>query len=396
MLDEYDFSKGVRGRYAKRYAEGSSVVVLAPDGAAFFPDVELEPAMPNPAKRLFLLFVFLFGPAVSGLASDAVPADRQASASTRIVLDYLASLPRKQDKKLLSGQFVSGYPAVTLKSVEKIHESSDKWVALLGFDYYAPKSAKLAAFEEPKPPRWQDVNPLAKEQWKAGGLVTINHHMTNPWTGTNAWSKAGNLAELLDPATPAGAFYRRQLAMIADGLDDLQQAGVVVLYRPFHEVNGAWFWWGNKDADAFGKLWRSLFQYFTVERKLHNLIWIYNSGSMTHYPGDEFVDMVSYDLYNDDPVKARPMYEEQIRTGKPFALAEYGPGRSTKVLAPLNYDYGPFARRIQAALPATVYFLSWAGPWGLDANLNVRQLLNDPLIVNRDDTQRDLFSRLPR
>jgi len=40
MLDEYDFSKGVRGKYAQRYAEGTNVVVLAPDVAAVFPDSE--------------------------------------------------------------------------------------------------------------------------------------------------------------------------------------------------------------------------------------------------------------------------------------------------------------------------------------------------------------------
>lgn len=40
MLDNYDFSKGVRGKYAKRYAEGTNVVVLAPDVAAFFPNSE--------------------------------------------------------------------------------------------------------------------------------------------------------------------------------------------------------------------------------------------------------------------------------------------------------------------------------------------------------------------
>jgi hypothetical protein len=38
MLDEYDFSKGVRGKYAKRYAEGTNIVILAPDVAEFFPD----------------------------------------------------------------------------------------------------------------------------------------------------------------------------------------------------------------------------------------------------------------------------------------------------------------------------------------------------------------------
>ena len=38
MLEEYDFSKGVRGKYAKRYAEGNNIVILAPDVAAAFPD----------------------------------------------------------------------------------------------------------------------------------------------------------------------------------------------------------------------------------------------------------------------------------------------------------------------------------------------------------------------
>jgi hypothetical protein len=40
MLSEYDFSKGVRGKYAKRYAEGSNVVVLSPDMAKVFPTSE--------------------------------------------------------------------------------------------------------------------------------------------------------------------------------------------------------------------------------------------------------------------------------------------------------------------------------------------------------------------
>jgi hypothetical protein len=40
MLDEYDFSKGVRGKYAKRYAEGTNIVVLSPDVAQVFPDSE--------------------------------------------------------------------------------------------------------------------------------------------------------------------------------------------------------------------------------------------------------------------------------------------------------------------------------------------------------------------
>jgi mannan endo-1,4-beta-mannosidase len=327
-------------------------------------------------------------------AGGPVPADPGASPSVGTVLGYLASLPARQEKKLLSGQYVSGYPEVTLETVEKIHAESGKWVALLGFDYYAPKAAKLVGFEERKPARWETVNPLIKAHWEAGGLATINLHMMNPWTGSNAWCKVGNLEELLATNTPAGVRYHRELAMVADGLDDLQRSGVVVLFRPFHEVNGGWFWWGAKDPAVFKRVWQAMFRHMTVERKLHNLIWVYNSRTLLHYPGDAFVDMTGFDLYGDDPAAAREAYEEARTVAKPFALAEYGPGRATKVTAPLDYDYGPFARRIQAAIPDAVYFLSWAGPWGLDANRNVGVLLNDPLVVNRDDLKRELSPRL--
>lgn len=351
------------------------------------------PAVGGTSTCALALLLTFFWQAGSGAAGEVVPVDGSASTSTRTVLQYITSLPQKKEKKLLSGQFVSGYPEVTLATVEKIHGQTGKWVALLGFDYYAPKSAKLVGFEERKPARWEVVNPLIKAHWKEGGLATINLHMTNPWTGNNAWDKTGNLVELLTADTAASRYYRRQLAMIADGLDDLQQAGVVVLFRPFHEVNGGWFWWGAKDPETTKRLWRAMFQYFTVERKLHNLIWAYNSRTMLHYPGDDFADMTSFDLYHDDPAMAKQAYDEALTARKPFALGEYGPGRSTKVTAPLDYDYGPFAQRIQASIPQTVYFLCWSGPWGLDANKNARALLNDPLVVNRDDLQRDLFSK---
>ncbi|MCC6354337.1 MAG: hypothetical protein IT577_10650 [Verrucomicrobiae bacterium] len=340
---------------------------------------------------LGLMLLSLAGP---GRGGDVAPADASASASTRAVLQYLASLPQRTEKKLLSGQFVSGYPEVTLATVEKIHKETGEWVALLGFDYYAPKSARLVGLEERKPARWEVVNPLIKAHWKEGGLATINLHMTNPWTGNNAWDKTGDLAELMTADTGASRFYRRQLAMIADGLDDLQKAGVVVLFRPFHEINGGWFWWGAKDPETTKRLWRAMFQYLTVERRLHNLIWVYNSRTMLHYPGDDCADMTSFDLYHDDPAMAKQAYDEALTARKPFALGEYGPGRATKVTAPLDYDYGPFAQRIGASIPQTVYFLCWSGPWGLDANRNAGRLLNDPLVVNRDDLQRDLFPKL--
>lgn len=110
----------------------------------------------------------------------------------------------------------------------------------------------------------------------------------------------------LAPLADARHFFRpaptravdgvRELDDIAAGLQQLRDAGVVVLWRPFHEMNGGWFWWGAKKPDVFMQLWRQMFDYFTVQKKLNNLLWVYaaNTGGRTtaFYPGDGYVDLV--------------------------------------------------------------------------------------------------------
>ena len=69
--------------------------------------------------------------------------------------------------------------------------------------------------------------------------------------------------------------WMHELDILAAGLGELQDAGVVVLWRPFHEVNGDWFWWGGKKPETFIRVWRHMFDYFTKTKKLNNLLWVY-------------------------------------------------------------------------------------------------------------------------
>jgi len=316
--------------------------------------------------------------------------DRQASPMTQALLAALRELPSKKEGKILSGQFMGWYPLVSLATANEIHQQTSNWVAVAGLDYYetfvnTPKT-KPDLF---KPPRWQLINELARAHWAMGGLVTISCHMTNPWDGGLAWSKAGRFEDLLDKSTPAFARYREQVDEVARGLAELQDAGVPVLFRPFHEMTGA-FWWGARNPVAFRKVWRELFAYLSEAKGLHNLIWVWSPlvspKAMDYYPGNAFVDVTGLDIYAAGVASATNIYAEIVKTGKPFAVTEFGPpGNSLDNTSPRNYDYGPFARQCAESLPATCYFLAWRDAWGLHRNLNARQLLDDPLVLNRGE-----------
>lgn len=330
--------------------------------------------------------------------SVAVPADEKASMSARIILEYITGLTKRSEKKLLTGQFLGWYPQVTMEAAEEIHQQSGEWVAIIGVDYYETKltDAKLTEPEFWKPPRWKQINPLIKRYWSRGGLATLSVHMTNPYTGGKAWdtSKRASM-DLLDSETAAGKVYLRQLNEIADGIDDLQKEGIVVLYRPFHEWdNHPGFWWCKPEPELARRLWWQMFHHFTATRGLHNIIWVYN-GRMERYPGNEFVDINSIDCYKEYTEQLPRAYKQMRSTGKPFAVAEFGPpGKSHDLNTPRDYDYSSFAKKTVNAGSCVVYFLAWRDACGLHRNPGTKQLMNDPLVVNRDDLARELFPML--
>ena len=83
----------------------------------------------------------------------------------------------------------------------------------------------------------------------------------------------------------------------AEWIGELQSAGVPVIWRPLHEAEGAWFWWGAKGPEPAKKLWGIVYDRLTNQHGLNNLIWLWNSVKTEWYPGSETVDLVSADTY---------------------------------------------------------------------------------------------------
>jgi mannan endo-1,4-beta-mannosidase len=210
--------------------------------------------------------------------------------------------------KILSGQFAgSGSVTFDMDETEETFRQTGKTPAILGCDW---------AYEwgYGTPPEYiidYACNPALKNHWNKGGLVTINLHLPNPVSSFGGGLRDRmnlTFSDLINTATPTGRQWRLFLDRIAEGLQDLQGAGVTVIYRPLHEMNGNWFYWCNQDTDVFKNVWRDMFNYFTNTKNLHNLLWVYSpfadrGNRSAYYPGDSYVDIVVLDAYADEPVR---------------------------------------------------------------------------------------------
>jgi mannan endo-1,4-beta-mannosidase len=307
-------------------------------------------------------------------------ANPNALPDAKRILNFFESLSSRPDGRVVSGQFggwgnelTNGYR----NDLVQLNAGTGKWVGLLGTDWNDFNSG--TGFKPQELINW----------WKAGGLVTVGFHYANPFSGGSSWSATGNLGDLMVSGTGANKKWMSMLDQTASNLKTLQDAGVIVLWRPLHEQNGGWFWWGNKNRDEFIAIWKGMFEYFTKTKGLNNLIWVfapnYGANVTKYYPGDAYVDMVGLDAYFNSPKNfTLTGYAEMAALGKPFGLTEFGgvpaAGGSRNV-----FDNAVLIKEIKAKYPKTAFFLNWHCPWSIQCQDNPGGLLNDPWVLTRDE-----------
>ncbi|CAH1389241.1 unnamed protein product [Nezara viridula] len=238
-------------------------------------------------------------------------------------------------------------------------------------------------------------HPQIVDYAKKGGIITISHHFPNPVFAGNKVDGKGTLtnsqyASILQAGTPARDRWWNMMEKIAKGLQAYKNQGITILYRPFHEMNGDWFWWSALPDESqngerqrlFKLLWQDLFN-FMKNKGLDNLLWVYSPdqsrGSKTaYYPGNNYVDIVGLDWYTEDPNSYVNGYDELLGLGKPFAFAEVGPyGKSQG-----NFDFDLFIRNIVSRYPKAVFFMPWNGITSPIKNRNIWGVYNNPKVVN--------------
>lgn len=222
-----------------------------------------------------------------------------ASAETKELMQWMQEV---YGKKIISGQFLDeGRYGQELIAIGQ--ETGGLFPAMVGLDMmnYSGSSIDLGA------------HPVTVDQaidyWKQGHIITMCWHWRPPeeymdTTGTKWWggfyteNTTFNLGKAMNGEDPEGyELMIEDLDRIAVQLQRLRDAGVPVLWRPLHEASGRWFWWGASGPEPYIQLYRLMYDRFTKEYGLNNLIWVWNGQNAAWYPGDDVVDIIGEDVY---------------------------------------------------------------------------------------------------
>lgn len=293
-----------------------------------------------------LLMLFM----VSGISAQE---SRQLSPEAENLLQYLKEI---EGEKTLSG--TTANVNWNINEAKWVNKHTGKWPALNFFDFiHLPFS----------PSNWIDYSNITEVyNWhKNGGIVGCMWHWNMPtndgqdWTctpGTGNKETGFDVRKIFEPESAEYKQMMNDIDKVASTLKKLKQRKIPVLWRPLHEAGGQWFWWGL-DAEACNELWRVMYKRFH-EAGLNNLIWVWTSAAAWNrpysegykwYPGDEYVDIVGIDIYNNS--SASNIYStcyKMLRKKSPdklIALTECGS------LAPISQQWKAGARWL--------YFAPW-------------------------------------
>lgn len=244
-----------------------------------------------------------------------------------------------------------------------IEEVTGKLPAMRGLDYMNDD--------------FRGVNERAAEWWEKGGLVTICWH-----TGINgkgyqeALNDKPDFDKLLTEGTPEYNAMIENWDKAAKALQELRDKDIPVLWRPFHEFDGQWFWWGKGGSKNFIKLWQMMYDRYTNEFGLTNLIWVLGySGDVKSgwYVGDDYCDIIGSDTYdNSTNAKAWKRLETVMDNGKPLAFHECG-----------NL---PRVSRFESDGCVWSWFMVWHTDHIMGNNTaNLKEVYNSDLVITLDE-----------
>ena len=219
---------------------------------------------------------------------------------------------------------------------------------------------------------FEQIRQYILETYLRGGVNTISWHEPDPVYGGGTWVKQDEDKKIVTNILPGAkhheAFLKR-LDLVADFFLSLKTpdgTAIPVIFRPFHEMNGDWFWWGNThcSADEYQSLFCFTVDYLRMNRKVHNLIIAYSPNSVTtkeefmrYFPGTDYCDIIGFDSYQYPSERGNEEYIENMKrnldilmevvaeTGKVPAITETGyeciPEKNwwTAVLYPVIKDY---------------------------------------------------------
>ncbi len=191
--------------------------------------------------------------------------------------------------------------------------------------------------------RFSLMQELIKEAHAAGSIITLTWHARNPITGGSSWNTSGDINRIL-PNGDRHEIFDRDLSLVAEFMNSLIDSDgrpIPILFRPWHEMNGDWFWWGRDllTAEEFQQLYRTTVDILTNTYDVHNVLYTYSPNCalteeeyLHYYPGDSWVDLLGVDVYDFEDKSYLDVARTSLETiavlgnrkNKPYAFTETG------------------------------------------------------------------------
>ncbi|GIF39084.1 glycosyl hydrolase [Actinoplanes xinjiangensis] len=262
-----------------------------------------------------------------GAALLPVPATAFPATSKATVLNHLRSIT---GTGIVSGQHNKEPAGSPGQYTRQVYDVTGQWPGLWGGDMM---------FRADDVANRQRVVDQARQEWANGSLVALTWHACSPTVGRTCEFEGGvktqisntQFQQIVTGGTALNQTWRSRMAEVVPYLRQLRDAGVPVLWRPFHEMNETWNWWGGRPgANGGAKIYQQMRDYFDSQG-LTNLIWVWNvqdnpaGGWSGYYPGAGYADVVSLDVwYKGHPSAGDYQQIQTIAAGKPIAIAEMG------------------------------------------------------------------------
>lgn len=164
-----------------------------------------------------------------------------------------------------------------------------------------------------------------RQAYDRGGINTYAWHQINPATKRSFYDTT-KAAHTIIPGGANHSYYKTVLDTLASFFHAVEP--IPIIFRPYHEHNGDWFWWGKGLAseEDYITLWRFTVDYLMKEKGVHNIIYAFSpdrsrmdlkEGETDYYyayPGDDYVDIIGLDNYWDvgHPMNNAPAAEDSI------------------------------------------------------------------------------------
>jgi mannan endo-1,4-beta-mannosidase len=281
-------------------------------------------------------------------ANPSSPIDAKATKETVALYNNL--------KKLLSKGIMFGHQDDLAYGVNWKYEPGRSDIKDVTNDYPAVYGFELGRLEIDKPVNLDSVpfdkmKGYIRDIYDRGGVTTISWHLNNPLTGKTAWDpQPGTVASIL-PGGEKNELYKSWLDKIALFMLDLKGRNgeyIPVIFRPFHELNGDWFWWGKSHCTPgeLKQLWNFTVSYLRDVKNVHNLLYAFNTDKfyskeeyMERYPGNDWVDVIGFDYYQRDKGdKANEQFVLDI--GKMLSTLEDIAADANKIPALTEFGFG--------------------------------------------------------